>query len=371
MKYTYIVEVIIFSIITFLFGNFIKTYTRNMIYVILNYIVGASLIISSLLLNLDNYLYSLSFTIISFLIIVGFINKFIIIDQKYNIVFWLYIIVTAITLTGFILTKKYIYNSINSNAPRGDQGIQGNIGKAGKSYFLETFSERCYSDLINSIEDYIKSVKGTNNIDKNKTYFNNMFLKEKIKDICTSNNFIRLFDTFNNNCIHNGTNRYCENTGEECNISNEACDTDISNEEKYNKILNNLKEIIVDKDYNDDNDKSWIQHILENSCNEDNALKNKLNIKSYEKLYRDSDTNSDTNHDRMIQKYDIRRHNNKEGMKYLYSDFKHENYFDELISKPKNRETNPFENIRKNENNQLLLNINNVNFSVINKILNK
>lgn len=77
----------------------------------------------------------------------------------------------------------------------GDKGYSGNTGKPGKSYFLNTYAEKCYDEIINECETFLinNKIQNNRNYNNNEPQLKNMYLKNKIKDICNSiqfNNFL-------------------------------------------------------------------------------------------------------------------------------------------------------------------------------------
>tara|TARA_B100000035_G_scaffold294795_1_gene285358 strand:- start:85 stop:1032 length:948 start_codon:yes stop_codon:yes gene_type:complete len=292
----------------------VKKLSNSNIYVILTYLICGVIIFTSLLINIDKYLYFISSLIIGTLIIVIYINKFIKIQKKHKIIFWLYYIVSVVTLFGFLLTKKFIYTSLLSDAPRGYTGRTGNMGDSGTSYFLETYQERFYNDLINNIELYLNDVLNETNskFNRNNKLFNNYFIKEKIKKICTSK---ELF-----NALHKSSLNDIENNQNNPNI--------YYSEDDYKQILNKLNTIIVEnpnltlnKSNGEFNNKpSWIQTIMRNNCKEDLKLKQKLKLKFNENLY-------------TILQNSKQLYNNNNGFRFLNSDLEIEKYYDNLIIK--------------------------------------
>lgn len=153
-------------------------------------IIFGSIILSSLLLNLNYLLYSLSLYTIGILISSYFMSKSIefINNVRY---FWIVYSVTAFILYSMILTKKMFYNNISYNPGQGNQGFKGKKGPEGNSYYLHTNSDKCYHILENTIERLIKENKEENEIiyDESEVQFKNIYLKNKIKRICLSQNF--------------------------------------------------------------------------------------------------------------------------------------------------------------------------------------
>jgi hypothetical protein len=319
MNYIYIIEIILFSVIAIFLGNFLQ----NKTYKIINYIFWITIILVSLLLNYDKYLYSLSILLICVLILISYIKKNIILESKYSIIFWLLFCTTLITTMGIIISKKYIYNNMNSNAPRGDKGTTGNIGNSGESYFLETIPQKCYNEIINEIENYYREIKDTNNIDydKNEYQFKNLYLKDNISRICTSKEFLhKIINSTKNECEMTYTGntpdkRKCINSSKPCN-SDYECNTNIDITSNYNTELKSIKEDII---YKED---SWIHLILANTCKENLNLKKKINIKPYESI-----TNPT-----IISQNNKLLFNNSLGRKFLEDEFEIDKFWENKLN---------------------------------------
>ena len=103
--------------------------------------------------------------------------------------------VTFFGLFNFIITKYFIYNMINTEAPIGDAGEQGKLGLDGTNFFVNKLGERCYVDLINNLERKYEEIKKTNKVDFDiKEYqIKNYYLKDNIKRICYSKQFLDNF----------------------------------------------------------------------------------------------------------------------------------------------------------------------------------
>jgi hypothetical protein len=306
MKYIYIIEIIVFSIIAFFSSNFIMKYSNNMSYSILNYLCWGSIILVSMLLNLNKYLYSFSVLVISIIIICAYIYNKIVVESRYTVIFWMYIFSTIFTLICIILTKKYIYTAINSNPQQGDKGRSGDIGYSGNSYFLETYPEKCYNDIITGFEDKYRLYKDEKKIDynKNEMQFKNRYLKNHIRNVCKSNKFLDFIysnSSDNISCKHTNvkkphshpnsvTNNHdnnhsynenrCDNSeqncinDDNCNPTTQTTQTTNTSEELYSKKMEEIKEVIIT-----DTD-SWFNTILKHSLGE-KFLENEFELHTF------------------------------------------------------------------------------------------
>ena len=180
------IETFLVSLFAYTLGQIIFSKTGNKFFKILNYLVWGTFILVSLLINLDKFLYSISVLLLSLLVIIGFIIKFIKIEKSFLIVFWLLFLVSTISMVCVILTKKFAYNNLNNEAPEGSRGEIGSIGDTGESYFIETLPHKCYVDIVTYIETYFREIKDVNKLDYDKKLyqFKNFYLKYIIKKIC-------------------------------------------------------------------------------------------------------------------------------------------------------------------------------------------
>lgn len=97
--------------------------------------------------------------------------------------FWMLYILTVLTIINVILTIYYYIVMRNKKGPpgvRGPQGDPGEIGKPGKCA-IDCRDSLCYNQILNAVSIYIKSLDTEKEIK-----FNNVYLKQKIKSICSS-----------------------------------------------------------------------------------------------------------------------------------------------------------------------------------------
>ena len=301
MKYIYIIEIIVFSIIAFFSSNFIMKYSNNMSYSILNYLCWGSIILVSMLLNLNKYLYSFSVLVISIIIICAYIYNKIVVESRYTLIFWMYIFSTIFTLICIILTKKYIYTTINSNAPQGDKGRSGDIGYSGNSYFLETYPEKCYNDIITGFEDKYRRYKDEKKIDynKNEMQFKNRYLKNHIRNVCKSNKFLDIIYSNSPNNIsckhtnvkdshshsnsvtleHSYNENRCDNSEQTNCINDDNCNPTIqvndTKENLYSTKMDEIKDKIITN-----TDSSWFNTIIKHSLGE-KFLENEFELHTF------------------------------------------------------------------------------------------
>jgi hypothetical protein len=350
MKIIYftLIESILFLTVAYYLGQIIKIKTNNTFLVIGNYALWIAIVILSILINFKKYLYFLSFFIITILVTIFALIKVNV--KKYfkdNLYLSVYLLsgISFIAILNFVITKYFIYNIINTDAPLGDKGERGLIGDNGKSYFTETYSEKCYVEVIKHLENTYEEIKKSNDISFNtKDYhINNMYIKDSIKRICYSNQFLdnfykrtKIHNQSECNMIYNTDNstrgRYCINNsiiGNQCEID-EDCIKYEDNDAKYIRILNKIKTEAAGKDT------SWLELILSNNCKQNINLRNKLGGSSYESL----DTLN--NNQEFDQNF---KYNNKIGHEFLNDHFSNDKYWAKHLTKKIN--TNPFDTIKK------------------------
>jgi hypothetical protein len=293
-------------------------------------------IICSLLLNYNQILYFTSLVTIGVCIIAIYILKTIPIIPEYNLIFWILYLITTSVIISIIISKKFIFNNINTDAPIGDKGIIGKPGDTGKSYNLKTYPEKCYDELINTIESYLIQNKTGNNIefDKNDYNLKNLYFKNLLKNICLSREFGNYIYGINTTkpCVYNDklgkrvlkdTNISCDKTVKNSTI---AKNSDI----RYNIIVPKLKKIVI----------HWIKEILKNNSYQNN------------KLLSDLGYSQTTNIDNVYLLEDT-KYNNNVGHNFLKDPFYNEHYFEQHIIKKNNK--NPFNIIKMKKSNTFTL----------------
>ena len=79
------------------------------------------------------------------------------------------------------------YTLINKDAYDGLKGEEGSIGNEGDTYLNITEEQKCYSHLINTAEDFLRSVKRENGIvfDVKENQLNNSYFKNILKKYCS------------------------------------------------------------------------------------------------------------------------------------------------------------------------------------------
>ena len=247
-----IFETIVFICIASVFHYLIQNFLSNKKFLILNGIIWGFIIATSFLINKNYYIYFASLsgigTLVATIFIIKFLNREIFnIDLHSNIVFWLMFAISSITIIGLIITKYLVYNSFNYRGPTGDKGTIGIIGGIGVGYDVNTIPEKCYNEIINYAENYIKSIKDTNNVeyDDKEEHLKNIYIKDNIKRICFSYKFLN--EIYGKNI--EGVCKQSEGTSErKCYggiYNNRTCSTDnncssISNIFKYEQELKNI-----------------------------------------------------------------------------------------------------------------------------------
>src|SRR3989344_4035425 len=100
--------------------------------------------------------------------------------------FWMMYFTTIITVASIGLTINYYLTMKNKSGPPGPQGPSGDIGDIGDSGKCESSCRDsiCYNSILNNITEYLKNKSG-NKIFK----LNNTYIKQKIKQICGSDEF--------------------------------------------------------------------------------------------------------------------------------------------------------------------------------------
>ena len=160
-----------------------------------------------------------------------------------------------------------------------------------------------------------------------------MFLKNNLKRICYSNEFLDHFYKNKNddklpeceakyNDNGNIIGRRCNNNNKICN-NNSDCFVTSNSENTYKYLLNTLKTKST----------VWLKTILRNNCKEDIRLRNKLGGNSYETL------EDLYNNDEIDDNY---KYNSSIGKRFLKSNFENNKYLDNEANKNINK--NPFSN---------------------------
>ena len=255
-------------------------------------ILGCGVITSSLFLNLNYVLLSLSSYIVCLLLLSMYLMAFVEFVQNIRL-FWLFFSIFGVVIYSLILCKKLMYNNLKIPIPQGPKGPQGIQGIQGKSYLLETYPEKCYHKLETQIENLLRQIKEVNKIhyDTNEIQFKNEFLKMKLKKICLSQNFRDLLHKNN------------------------------STENNYRKLTKMLSKTIS----------KWIFSIMKNSKEEEDEIKIKLGYHLHDNISGILDKNS------------LMNFTNTHGFEFLEDYFYTPHYFNDLNM------DNPFNNIEKTE----------------------
>lgn len=210
-----VIEIILYSCAAYFFGQQIMARTLENKAVKLNYILWGVIILCSLLINFHLYLYFGSVFVIGIITIFIYIYKVLGVDfflsGNMKPMFWILFVAFIITLLVAMISKRVLISSKNSEPPRGITGRQGNRGIKGKSYFIESISEKLYVVYIEALEEYFKQILDKNKIpyDKHKYQFNNIYLKNIINRICHSEemmtfliNKFKNIDGYDTECTH-------------------------------------------------------------------------------------------------------------------------------------------------------------------------
>ena len=353
-----IFETIVFICIASVFHYLIQRFFSNKKFLILNGIIWGFIVATSFLINKNYYIYFASLSGIGTLVVtiylIKFLNREILnIDLHSNIVFWLMFSISSITIIGLIITKYLVYNSFNYRGPTGDKGDTGKIGDKGVEYDVNTIPEKCYNEIINYAEGYIKSIKDANNVeyDDKEEQLKNLYIKENIKRICFSYGFLK--DIYNGNKNMEGV---CKQTDEDkferrcdggiyddykCMTDNDCSSsaTIFVYDQKIKEINSNLDDKI--KEFKKEI-KLWLNDILTNDYKENDILKKRLKVGSHESLddvLGDAESISDLKTTSTLQnvlisfndkgKYrnDLRRFNSEYGKRFLGDYFMNDEYW--------------------------------------------
>ena len=293
-------------------------------------------ILCSLLLNNEQILYFTSLFIVGICVIAIYILKNIPISIEFNLIFWILYLITAFVIISIIISKKFIFNNINTDAPIGDKGIAGKFGNTGVSYNLKTYPEKCYDELITTIETYLIQNKMANNIefDKNDYNLKNLYFKELLKNICLSKEFGNYIHGINTTktCVYNDKlgKRVLKDTNISCDKTNNKNITNNNSEIRYNIIISKLKKIVI----------HWIKEILKNNAYQNNKLLTQLGYSE--------NTNIDN-----VYLLEDNKYNNNIGHNFLKDAFYNEAYFEQHIIKKNNN--NPFNTIKSKKSDNLTL----------------
>ncbi len=359
MKIVYftIIESIVFLALGFYLGQIIKSNTSNTQILYGNYAFWISIVILSILVNFKKYLFFVSLYSIIILLTIGLVFKLDVNKYFTENVFYLallLLLISIIVLFNFIVSKYYIYDIMNTEPPQGDKGDVGHYGKSGESLYIETIAEKCFQDVYNHLEESYEKIKNSNDIEFNRKDFhiNNYFIKDNIKRICYSKEFLDNFylqagrnnDNKTPECVmqydskNNMIGRYCNIPNQygnidKCNIDADCYVIEDSNV-VYKRLLNKIKNQIAGTE------NSMLELILRNNCKDDIKLRNKLGGPKHltvQDMYNNPNETIDENF----------KYNNRMGHKFLNDNFMNDKYWDNHLNKKINN--NPFDQIKKLE----------------------
>ena len=345
IKHIIVLESLFFIACCYLVNKFFIKKSTDKIFKVSNLFFWGSLLILSILINLQKFLFFISTFLIIIIVCILFLIKNNI--KKYftdNLYLGVYMLlaVSFFGIFNFIVAKYFIYTMNDSEAPIGDSGEQGKIGEDGNNFFVDKLGERCYVDLINNLENKYKEIKKINNIDfDNKEYqIKNYYLKDNIKRICYSKQFLDNFylgktpGNITPECVmkynrRRPQRRMCnvpDNYGQyrECK-SDKDCYIRENDEVIYRRLLTQLK----------GETELWLKKILRNSCEEDIRLRDKLGGQVYETL---DQVNSSEQFDSNL------KYNSRIGHKFLNDYFQNDVYLNENLNTQVKE--NPFNEIK-------------------------
>ena len=383
------IEVIILAAAAKFSAKNIDIFTGDQSIVNLNYIFWGIIIVLSVLVNFHLYLYFGTVFILGVVFLAIYIHKIVrvitFVESDYNLFFWMLFVTLFIPIFVILITKRVLYSAFKSEAPQGYVGAVGKVGDTGTNYFIETAGDRAYVLIVNGIEKYFREILDKNEIDydTNKYQFNNMYLKENLKRICNSKQFIERI--WSGSKIDNimcakissrNNNRFCSSVADNYTIPSVPSTTKPCVSDKDCSLLNardstiseneNLAEVLkLDGTQNELHNlflrvKYWIRLILENNCEQDKKLREKLKIQSIYKLsevnmgfvdnfreFQEDTSNPSLNTDNKKEKHltfnniNHLRMNNLLGRKFLQSNFQNYKYWQNNNIKTINR--NPFD----------------------------
>jgi len=378
-----LVEIILLSTIAYFTSKNIFIFTHDDSLVNLNYIFWGVVITLSILINFNLYLYFGTVFVLGVAFLAIYIHKTVrvitFVDKSYTLFFWMLFATLFIPLIIILISKHFLYSAFASEAPQGNIGHVGDVGNRGNNYFIESVGDRAYVIIINELETYFREILDKNEIDydANEPQFNNFYLKENIKRICNSTEFIdKLWNKSKTSregeqsCKffeHNDQRkRFCSDPSISTPTTTKYCINDndcrISNAENIQMENTNLSDNLK-LNPNDTNDlymlviriKYWIRLILENNCEQDKQLRTKLKIQDIYKLSEtklgfidnfqafQETSNNDIDVENYFKGYSINylRMNNLLGRKFIQSNFQNHKYWAKNNIKTINR--NPFD----------------------------
>jgi len=340
-----LIEIVLYTLFALFLGKQLGIFTDDQDIVTLNYIFWGFVIVTSILINLHQYLYFGSVFVIGIIVIFIYIFKVIgveyFVDANMTPYFWLLYALFFIALAVIIVTKRVLLTSRRTQAPQGNDGDKGIAGPAGKSLPAESLGEQIYVQIIEGIEDHLKSILDINEIpyDKTQPQFNNYYLKDVIKRISNSTQMIDYVSDYESgHCKFDeiSSKRVCmkkdgiskitygiSNKNIPCSVDNDCLRLRISSETvEHNKIEEIIKFIKTD----------WIKKILENTKTEDGD-DDKLLIREKGSTFYSNLNTSDTLRNMGIPDTHKKRLNNAMGRKFLQSHFELESYWNRVQDK--------------------------------------
>ncbi len=394
-----LIEIIVLGAIAKFSAKNIDIFTGDDTIVRLNYIFWGIIIVLSVLINFKLYIYFGSVFVLGIIFLAIYIHKIVkvitFVEKDYNLFFWMIFGTLFLPILILLITKGVLYKAINYEAPQGYTGEVGKVGNTGTQFFIESVGDRAYVLIVNGVEEYIREIFDRNEIDYDGTemQFNNMYLKDNLKRICNSEEFItklwNLAKTDRNNyqscAYYNGEQRYCTENNQigdnysipsipsltkqcvsdkDCNVSDAQ---NIINENQ--EYVNLLKLEPLTDTYSDDENivynlflrvKYWIRLILENNCEQDKKLRKNLKIQDIYKLsdikmgfvdsFREFQEDPNKNEYQkeeylLFNSVNHLRMNNLLGRKFLQSNFQNHKYWQSNNVKTINR--NPFDIIHQ------------------------
>ena len=341
-----LIEIVLYTLFALFLGKQLGIFTDDQDIVTLNYIFWGFVIVTSILINLHQYLYFGSVFVIGIIVIFIYIFKVIgveyFVDANMTPYFWLLYALFFIALAVIIVTKRVLLTSRRSQAPQGNDGDAGKKGPAGKSYFIESLGEQIYVQIIEGIEDHLKSILDANEIpyDKTQPQFNNYYLKDVIKRISNSTQMIDYVSDYKSgHCEFDdiSSKRVCmKKDGDSsapikkagrnipCSVDNDCLRLRISSETEHDKIEEIIK-FIKEK---------WINKILKNTNTEDGDDDDeKLLIREKGSTFYSNLGASETLTKMGIPDTHKKRLNNAMGRKFLQSHFELESYWNRVQDK--------------------------------------
>lgn len=110
-------------------------------------------------------------------------------DTITYLLFWILYVLTIITFINIVVAVYFYLAMKNKQGPPGIQGVMGDRGIVGSTGICDPTCRDniCYNNVLSSINDNLTNLNGGSSI-----ALNNVYIKGKIKQMCSSNEFKQL-----------------------------------------------------------------------------------------------------------------------------------------------------------------------------------